>query len=289
MTILIIGSGPTGLGAAYHLEACGFHDWLLIEASSYPGGLATSFVDDNGFTWDIGGHVQFSHYQYFDKAMISFLGEDGWLHHQRESWVWIRDRFVPYPFQNNIHHLPPEVLDKCIQGLLDIYANPASKPANFQDWIYATFGSGLADTFMVPYNLKVWAHPLDLMNTEWVGERVSVVNLGRILKNLIYNQDDLCWGPNNTFQFPKRGGTGAIWKACAKQLPSNKIHTNTNVVHVDLKAKTCTSDSGFSFNYEHLISTMPLRELIKVSDQASKLMPSADKGLLFSSSNIVGL
>src|SRR5262245_35381667 len=92
--VLILGAGPTGLGAAYQLSALGHHDWQLIESASSPGGLASSFVDEHGFTWDIGGHVQFSHYDYFDRAMQEFLGLDGWYHHQRESWVWMRDRFI---------------------------------------------------------------------------------------------------------------------------------------------------------------------------------------------------
>jgi hypothetical protein len=52
--------------------------------------LASSFTDIKGFTWDIGGHVQFSHYEDFDRVMDLAL-PDGWLHHQRESWVWIAD------------------------------------------------------------------------------------------------------------------------------------------------------------------------------------------------------
>ena len=36
----------------------------------------------------------------------SLLGTDGWLYHDRESWVWIAGRFVPYPFQLNLHRLP---------------------------------------------------------------------------------------------------------------------------------------------------------------------------------------
>lgn len=285
---LILGAGPTGLGAARRLQDLEIHDWHIVEAVPGPGGLATSFVDDKGFTWDIGGHVQFSHYQYFDDAMISFLGEDGWLHHERESWVWIRDRFVPYPFQNNIHRLPEDDLNKCLQGLVEITKSPLPSPTNFQEWIHATFGPGLADVFMEPYNFKVWAHSPELMNSVWVGERVSVTDLGRVLKNLVYKTDDVSWGPNNTFQFPKRGGTGAIWKACANQLPHDKLRLGSKVVHIDLKTKTCTTEDGSSYEYDHLISTIPLRELIKITGQ-TQLMPLAEKGLLYSASNIIGL
>ncbi len=285
---LIVGAGPTGLGVGYQLNQLDFNDWIILDAAPECGGLASSFVDDAGFTWDIGGHVQFSHYEYFDRAMLSFLGEDGWLHHERESWVWMRDRFIPYPFQNNIRHLPTADLEKCLQGLVDITRNPKSRPNNFKEWIHATFGPGLADVFMEPYNFKVWAYPPELMASHWVGERVAVTDLGRVLSNLVHEKDDLAWGPNNTFHFPKYGGTGAIWNACASKLPQENLKLNTQVTSIDLKKKLVRTASGEAYAYDKLISTMPLTELIKVSRQA-QFEPIAKKGLLFSSSSIVGI
>src|SRR5271168_4582876 len=108
----ILGAGPTGLGAAKQLRDLGEQSFHLYEGSSRVGGLAGSVVDPKGFTWDIGGHIQFSHYRYFDELMKQALGEH-WLHHQRESWVWIDGRFVPYPFQNNIRHLSAAARWKC--------------------------------------------------------------------------------------------------------------------------------------------------------------------------------
>lgn len=285
---LILGAGPTGLGAARRLHELGSEDWLLLEASPEPGGLASSFVDEQGFTWDIGGHVQFSHYEYFDQAMVEFLGEDGWLHHQRESWVWMRDRFIPYPFQNNVRHLPPVDLNACLQGLVEITRNPRPRPANFGEWIDATFGPGLASVFMRPYNFKVWAFPPEMMNAVWVGERVAVTDLGRVLNNLVFAKDDLSWGPNNTFQFPKFGGTGAIWRACARRLPQSHLRFHTRISRIDLAKREVTTDGGDTIRYEQLISTVPLRELIRLTrqDQFNEL---AESGLLYSSSNIVGI
>jgi protoporphyrinogen oxidase len=285
---LILGAGPTGLGAARRLQELGQTDWQLLEAAPEAGGLAASFVDEKGFTWDIGGHVQFSHYEYFDRAMIEFLGADGWLHHQRESWVWMRDRFIPYPFQNNIRRLPAADLHQCLQGLVEITRHPRPRPENFGAWIDATFGPGLAEVFMRPYNFKVWAHPPELMNAVWVGERVAVTDLGRVLANLVLAKDDLSWGPNNTFQFPKSGGTGAIWRACARRLPAERLQFQTRVERIDLQARQVTTSSGQVFAYDQLISTLSLRELIRMTGQ-THLQPAADRGLLYSSSNIVGL
>lgn len=287
-TTLILGAGPTGLGAARHLNLSDYSNWALLEASPGVGGLSASFEDVHGFTWDIGGHVQFSHYDYFDQAMQEFLGADGWLNHQRESWVWIRDRFVPYPFQNNIHRLPPDDLNHCLQGLLEITRQPHTKASNFQEWIDANFGRGLAEVFMEPYNFKVWAYPPVMMNAVWVGERVAVTDLGRVLKNLVYRLDDLSWGPNNTFQFPKHGGTGSIWRACAEQLPQDKLHFNSKVARIDLGAKCVYTTDDRVYAYEQLISTIPLTELITLTGQ-TQFAPQVAQGLLYSSSNIFGL
>src|SRR5260370_9255552 len=111
-SIMILGGGPTGLGAARRLPELRQRDWLLLEGSSQAGGLAASFVDEKGFTWDVGVHVQFSHYEYFDRAMYEFLGKNGWFHHDRESWVWVRGHFLPHRFQNKTLPHPPPALDR---------------------------------------------------------------------------------------------------------------------------------------------------------------------------------
>ena len=41
-------------------------------------GSPSSFLDEHGFTWDVGGHVQFSHYAYYDAVLDRALG-DAWL------------------------------------------------------------------------------------------------------------------------------------------------------------------------------------------------------------------
>src|SRR5581483_2117354 len=109
--VVILGAGPAGLGAAYRLQELGVTDVEVLEARDHPGGLASSYVDAEGFTWDVGGHVQFSHYDYYDAVLDRALGDE-WLWHERQSWIWIAGRFVPYPFQNNIHRLDPADRDR---------------------------------------------------------------------------------------------------------------------------------------------------------------------------------
>ena len=122
--------------------------------------------------------------------------------------------------------------------MIKLYKNPSSKkPANFHEWIMNTFGEGLAEVFMLPYNFKVWAFPPAQMNASWVGERVAVTDLQRVTQNILFDKDDLSWGPNNTFQFPKQGGTGAIWENVGKLVGEENILTNAKVAKVDPIAK----------------------------------------------------
>jgi protoporphyrinogen oxidase len=52
--------------------------------------------------------------------------------------------------------LPREDFDKCIRGLIDSMKRGPSAIGNFHGWIEASFGAGLAEVFMLPYNVKVW-------------------------------------------------------------------------------------------------------------------------------------
>lgn len=72
--ILIVGAGPTGLGAASRLEQHKHEDWLLIDAFDEAGGLACTDVTPEGFLFDMGGHVIFSHYDYFDQLIDKAVG-----------------------------------------------------------------------------------------------------------------------------------------------------------------------------------------------------------------------
>jgi protoporphyrinogen oxidase len=103
--IVIIGAGPTGLAAGYRLRELGVTNFTMLEARNDVGGLASSERSANGFTYDIGGHVLFSHYPYFDALFDRLMGDE-YQELVREAWVWMGDRFLPYPFQNNIRHLP---------------------------------------------------------------------------------------------------------------------------------------------------------------------------------------
>jgi protoporphyrinogen oxidase len=214
---------------------------------------------------------------------------DQWIFHERESWVWILDRFVPYPFQLNIHRLPPAAQKECLDGLIAAHKNaPTEKPKNFEEWIMQTSGTGIAKYFLLPYNFKVWAHYPHDMNAVWVGERVAVTDLERVKKNIAENRDDVAWGPNNTFRFPVKGGTGAIWNALADKVGRTKITFDYEVETIDTNQHTVSFKNGQQVGYEHLISTIPLDVLVQHSDLPEQLKQTTQK-LLHTTTHIVGI
>jgi protoporphyrinogen oxidase len=247
-----------------------------------------SVRDDEGFTWDLGGHVLFSHWKYFDHLLEQALG-DQWVEHEREAWVWMRDRWIPYPFQNNIWRLPKDDLIRCLKGLVESHRAPADgPPRHFGEWLQRAFGDGLCQTFMNPYNFKVWAYPPEQLGVGWMGERVATVDLARILGNLVERKDDVSWGPNATFRFPLRGGTGAIWTSLASQLPYEKLNLCTRVCSIDTSARRILCEDGSSIAYDRLISTIPLDQLLRSLTDCRDLSRLASR-FVYSSSHIVGV
>ena len=287
---LIVGAGPTGLAAAWRLADRGHRDWVLCEAEAGAGGLAASVVDEHGFTWDLGGHIQFSHYEEFDALMDELLGEDGWLHHERRSWIWVRGRFVPYPFQLNLHRLPGAERERCLEGLRR-RPDGARPPAHLGDWIERSFGAGIAEVFLRPYNLKVWAYPLEQLGWGWVGDRVAAVDLRRVEDNVRRGQDDVSWGPNQRFRFPRRGGTGAVWRALAGRLAERhpgRLRFGRRLARLDTARREAGFHDGRTVHYRRLLSTVPLDALIMQSDLAPRLGAAA-QGLRHSSTHVIGI
>jgi protoporphyrinogen oxidase len=261
--IVIIGAGPTGLGAGYRLRELGYDNFLMLEASDHVGGLASSETSANGFIYDIGGHVLFSHYEYFDKLFDKLLGDEYQLL-LRESWVWMCDRFLPYPFQNNIKYLPKDVVLECLMGLIEAQKQPLdlARFHNFEELIHGVFGAGIAKHFMMPYNFKVWAHPPHMMNKEWIGERVAMVDIQRVLGNVVLDRDDAGWGPNSTFKYPLHGGTGGLFERMQPYVAQN-LRLNAPVAGVDVDRKEVLLQDGSREPYDILLNTTPLDLLVR--------------------------
>src|SRR3954449_6219919 len=258
--VVILGCGPTGLGAGYRLKELGHENFVMYDRLPYIGGLASSFTDSAGFTWDIGGHVMFSHYKYYDDVFAKLMGSD-YQENMRECWVRMFNTWVPYPFQNNVRYLPKEVTYECLTGLIEAQTKRDHKSTkNFKEFCHAVFGDGICKYFMNPYNFKVWAHPLEMMNKEWIGERVAVLDVNRAIKNVVLGTDDFGWGPNNQFKFPLYGGTGEFYRRFGKPLEGHYT-LNKKVDFINIAKKEVRFSDGEIVKYDQLITAMPLDKL----------------------------
>jgi UDP-galactopyranose mutase len=111
--VVVVGAGPTGLSAAYHLGK----DALLLEQNDVIGGWCRS-MQVNGFTFDCAGHIMFTNDAYVKEMYQMLLGEN--VHWQdREAWIYSKNVYTRYPFQGALYGLPPEVIKECILGAVE--------------------------------------------------------------------------------------------------------------------------------------------------------------------------
>jgi protoporphyrinogen oxidase len=290
--VLVVGGGPCGLACARELLELGHDDALVLESGSGPGGLASSIVDPAGFTWDRGGHVVFSHYGEFDRLLAEVMGDDV-EHHERSSFVHIGGVWVPYPMQNNLHRLPPAMAEQALTGLIsaqhaDRPTAPPGAEVDFGTWMLATFGDGIVEQFMRPYNEKVWAQPASIMSSRWIAERVSTVDWRQALRSVVRGVDDVTWGPNNLFAFPSRGGTGEIYRRAAATIAPH-IRYDTEVSSIDPARRVVALADGETIEYDHLVWTGALDRLIAILCGAPGHIRAAAADLVHNSVTVVGI
>lgn len=247
--VAILGAGPTGLGAAWRMRERGENGYQIYERSGQVGGLATSFQDPKGWTWDISGHIIFSGYKYFNDFLEKVLGPKV-RRIDRESWIKFEDRYVRYPFQNHLSSLPERAMLECLVGLVESQTIDKDRAfRNFEEWIQVKFGAGVAKHFMVPYNEKVWSTPLSKMGFYWIAERVAVVDWRKAIETTLLpkNTD---WGPNATFGYPLEGGTQGLWLAAVAQMGEDRLHFHKRAVQIDEEAREIQFADGSKARYE---------------------------------------
>ena len=274
---VVLGAGPTGLSAALELGA----EALLLERQDTVGGWCRSIVDQ-GFTFDYAGHIMFSSDPFVLELYTRLLGDN--LHWQdREAWVYSKSVYTRYPFQGALYGLPPEVLKECLIGAIEARFGPLKKPElrvaghdealaaapavaqagaprNFEEFIHRVWGAGVAKHFAIPYNKKLWAVPLDEMETSWLGGRVPLPNLEEMIEGALQPVPKPM-GPNARFGYPLRGGFQALMDGFLPLLEA-ELQLGADVVAVSPSARMVTLADGRRYSYDSLISTLPLPRLV---------------------------
>ncbi|HTY13854.1 MAG TPA: FAD-dependent oxidoreductase [Candidatus Omnitrophota bacterium] len=277
----ILGGGLAGLSLAYFLEKKGFATEVL-ETETVCGGLCRSFNKD-GFTYDLGGHIVFSKDESTLSLMVKMLGSNKKKLY-RNNKVWFKRRFVKYPFENGLSALDKEDIADCLLGFID--NRHAGKPHNFREWLYHTFGDGLADKYLIPYNEKIWNCPTNKMGLEWV-ERVPKPPVADIVRSALGIETE-GYTHQLYFYYPKRGGIQALTDAFRSKLSS--VMTGFGVRSVRKAGrKWIVSDGNNDREYDRIVSCLPLVDLVPMLDGVPSSIRSEARGLKYNSLSVVML
>jgi protoporphyrinogen oxidase len=285
--VLILGAGPTGLGAAHQLEAKNCSDWLMVDSCNRAGGMAITEEDEQGFLWDLGGHVIHSHYAAFDKAIAL---HDDWVHPRRGGWVRVQEQWCPTPIQQSLGNLRngEQIRAELLTGSRsEGAARPTASSSNLGDYYRNAFGQTLNETFFAPFNRKQWAWDLTQLDHSWTSLRS-----GSGLQNVPQASQKLerLEKPKDTSSFPyPRLGTGSLWQSIASSLPARNQRYSATVQKIDIKARRAYLSTGEVVSYTRCISSIPLNKLIgMIGDQHPELKATLPD-LKASSTTAVGL
>jgi protoporphyrinogen oxidase len=273
---IIVGAGPAGLTAAYELAKAGLPVLVLEGDPQYVGGLSRT-IDYKGFGFDIGGHRFFSKSREVEELWTEIAGAD-LLTRQRSSRIYYRGQFFAYPLK------PLEALAKlgvfesamCALSFLRARLRPKPNPKSFEDWVSNQFGERLFRIFFKTYTEKVWGMSCREISADWAAQRIKGLSLGSAIKFALLprrsskDRKTVVKTLIDSFRYPRRG-PGMMWEACAE-----KIRGMGGRVLLGRRVEACRFDSAGkfwtvqvaaadgeieSYEGEHLISSMPLREL----------------------------
>ncbi len=258
MKIGILGGGLTGLTIGAHLDN-EKHNFEILEKNRECGGLCRSFKEE-GFVFDIGGHIFYSRDQELLNQLISLLG-DNKTEGTRKNKIFFKDRFVKYPFENALNELPKKDTINCVYNYI---FNPYSKkkPENFREWIYHTFGKGIAEKYLIPYNKKIWNFDPEKMSLHWVEGRVPKPPTIDVLKSAIGISTE-GYKEQLNFKYPKTGGISTIISSLEeKAKKKGSIIKDFDISYIRKESSFWIVSNGKEERrYDKLISTIPINEL----------------------------
>jgi len=273
--IPILGAGLAGLSAAHNLKG----DHIILERDVRVGGLCKS-VNIDGYVFDYAPHILFTRDDDI-RTLFEELLEGNLLRHNREAFIYLQGVFARYPFEVNLHNLPEDVIKECIDGVVN---REAVEAKNFEEWIYSTFGDGIAKHYMIPYNRKIWKYDLSKMNTDWISGRVPSPSVDEMKEGATgtLKRD---FGPNAEFMYPERGGIGALANQLSKGL---NISTGSDVVEIrpsgtEVKVRYEREGEVRETSAGKVLSSIPLPDLVEMLHDPPEEVVEAAGALVYNS------
>jgi protoporphyrinogen oxidase len=253
--IAIVGTGMAGLGAAHRLKETGLPA-VLFDKNPYPGGHTASHASE-GFVFDEGPHVSFTSDERFRALLSQSVGGD-YLQVDAQINNYWQGYWIRHPAITNLHGLPSDLVVRILQDFIASQNNPQPVINNYMDWLVASYGRTFAENFPARYTVKYHTTTAENLTTDWLGPRLYRASLEEVLRgavapgspNIHYVQD---------YRYPAQGGFASYLELFRRQ---SDIRLSHEVVQIDWRRRELRFSNGSVAEYDHLISSVPLPDLI---------------------------
>lgn len=257
MDTVILGSGIAGISAGYHLKQKGIPN-IIFEKDNDWGGLCGNFTI-NGFRFDRFVHFSFAPDTYTQNI---FETSSPLFSHPPVSVNFWRGYWLKHPAQNNLAPLPAEEKIKIIEDFIRRPVKPAHEISRYDEWLRVQYGNYFAENFPFAYTRKYWGREACQLETKWVGKRLHIPSLAEVLRGAFQEQKENFYY-TNCMRYPRKGGFRSILDGCRKGLD---IRFNKRAVQIRPKQKTVLFADGSQAAYKRLISSLPLPEMVKITE-----------------------
>ena len=263
--IVILGAGISGIAAGYY---GGKDKTIIYEKDDTYGGTCGNFKL-NDFTFDKGVHLSFTQNKevraIFDKTLYSSFEP-----HPQNAY---RNNWFKHPVQNNLYNLEIEEKVKAITSFFNKHELDVND-WNYRDWLYSKYGKYITEKFFLRYTEKYWCEAAENMDVSWIENRLYTPSAEEVIYGALSDNT-----PNTYYakemRYPIKGGYKEFLKPMSEKL---NIVLNSRVVQVDLKNKLVEFQDGSKVNYNYLISSIPLPELVSMTkDIKEEIKNKADK------------
>ena len=180
------------------------------------------------------------------------------VYQEKNTKIYYKDKMINYPFQMNIHQLEKEEFIDCLYDLYN--KNEKENYDNFLDMLYGKFGKSITEKFLKPYNEKLYACNLELLDKDAMGRFFPYANIEQIINNMKANVNN---SYNNTFLYPKEGAVVFLEKLY-ENIDKNRVKLNTEIINLDTENKIAELKNGTKIKYQYLINTIPFNCFLKL-------------------------